>query len=114
MNVAERPFGRRTMPWVVMGVGALAVIAFAVVASMTGILENPARREDPVTDRPATAAAPRPAQDFRRIREEEARLLREYQWIDREAGIARIPVERAMKLIIERGTLNPSPDGSAQ
>lgn len=32
--------------------------------------------------------------------------LRSYGWIDRDAGIVRIPIERAMQLIIERGLPN--------
>src|SRR5207253_11274169 len=39
--------------------------------------------------------------DDQRIREEE--ILNTYGWLDRKAGIAHIPIERAMALIVERG-----------
>lgn len=39
--------------------------------------------------------------DDRRMQEEET--LHSYGWIDRKAGIVRIPIERAMALVAERG-----------
>ncbi len=39
--------------------------------------------------------------DLQKMREEDARLLNEYAWIDQKAGIARIPVERAMEILAE-------------
>ena len=40
--------------------------------------------------------------DLRRYREEQAALIASYAWVDKEKGIARIPVERAMELAIEK------------
>ncbi len=34
---------------------------------------------------------------------EQARWLSTYGWIDRDAGIVRLPIERAMELTVERG-----------
>lgn len=45
-----------------------------------------------------------------RIREEE--ILNTYGWLDQKAGIAHIPIERAMALIVERG-LPTAPQHSA-
>jgi hypothetical protein len=39
--------------------------------------------------------------DDQRIREEE--ILNSYGWLDQKAGIAHIPIERAMALIVEHG-----------
>lgn len=44
-----------------------------------------------------------PAQDLRRIRAEEDELLRSYGWVDQKAGTVRIPIERAMDLLLQRG-----------
>ncbi|MGX2040422.1 hypothetical protein ACWJKU_09865 [Methylocaldum sp. MU1018] len=44
-----------------------------------------------------------PALDLQALRAREERLLRSTEWIDRSAGIARIPVEDAMTLIARRG-----------
>lgn len=36
-------------------------------------------------------------------RERERLLTTQYEWIDRPAGVVRIPIERAMELTLERG-----------
>lgn len=35
------------------------------------------------------------------VRGEQARLVSTYEWVDRERGVVRIPVERAMKLTVD-------------
>jgi hypothetical protein len=49
--------------------------------------------------KPVLESAPQPARDayFR----EKQRLLDSWQWLDRQAGIARIPVEEAMRLLAQ-------------
>jgi len=44
-----------------------------------------------------------PRQDLSDLRSEEDRILDSYGWVDRNAGVVRIPIERAMKLAVERG-----------
>jgi len=44
-----------------------------------------------------------PARDMRDMRAGEDRILHQYAWIDPDKGIVRIPVERAMDLIAQRG-----------
>lgn len=44
---------------------------------------------------------------LRDMRAEESRILDDYRWVDKEAGIARIPIDRAMKVVLERGLLTP-------
>ena len=44
-----------------------------------------------------------PREDLRTLRAQEDELLRSYGWVDRNAGIVRIPIEEAMRLTIERG-----------
>ena len=43
------------------------------------------------------------AQDMRKMRADEETLLHQYAWLDPDKGIVRIPVERAMDLIAQRG-----------
>jgi hypothetical protein len=52
------------------------------------------------------AAPNRDYADFRRSQDE---LLNTYGWVDRERGVARIPVSRAMELMLDRGLPSPSP-----
>jgi hypothetical protein len=69
-----------------------------------------------------------PPKEMAELRAEEDRLLSEYAWTDREAGVGRIPIDRAMSLVLEQGlpvrgegssaesdsSIAPGPDGSAK
>jgi hypothetical protein len=44
-----------------------------------------------------------PRQDLRDLRRGEDALLNSYGWVDRNAGVVRIPIGEAMKLVVERG-----------
>jgi hypothetical protein len=44
-----------------------------------------------------------PRQDLSDLRAQEDQILRSYGWVDRNAGVVRIPIELAMKLMLERG-----------
>ena len=44
-----------------------------------------------------------PTEDLKKFREREDAELNTYGWIDRTAGVVRIPIERAMELVLQRG-----------
>ncbi len=44
-----------------------------------------------------------PAQELREVRKQEQEKLSSYGWVEPNAGVVRIPVERAMELVVERG-----------
>ena len=44
-----------------------------------------------------------PARALQEIRATEDRVLHSYGWVDREAGIVRLPIDRAIELLAERG-----------
>ncbi len=44
-----------------------------------------------------------PFDDVKALRKEEAKLLEHYQWINKDAGTVRIPIDRAIELLAERG-----------
>jgi hypothetical protein len=52
---------------------------------------------------PPPALQAQPWEQLHRYREEQSQSLSSYSWIDRKAGVVRIPIERAMELVIERG-----------
>ena len=43
-----------------------------------------------------------PQEDLGQIRADEDAALHGYGWVDRKAGVVRIPIERAMELLVER------------
>ena len=44
-----------------------------------------------------------PRQDLRDMRKQEDDLLGHYGWVDKNAGVVRIPIDEAMKLVVQRG-----------
>ena len=99
------------------------VIAFAVVmvivtifsfAAMGFLLDflrlNQARTDTPLSSLanpeqqpPAPRLQISPSQDLKLTRQTENAVLNTYHWVDKEAGVIGIPVERAIDLLAERG-----------
>lgn len=57
---------------------------------------------------PAPRLQVNPARDILEHRRAEDRVLSGWGWVDAEKGIARIPIDRAMALVVERGLPAPS------
>ncbi len=53
-----------------------------------------------------------PLQDLASYRAQQEQTLHSYGWVDRKNGVVRIPIERAMDLLIQRG-LPARPPGQA-
>ena len=51
-----------------------------------------------------------PQLDLKALRAEQGRELNSYGWIDQKAGVVRIPIDRAMDLVLQRGL--PARSGS--
>jgi hypothetical protein len=98
-------------------IGALALgVAIFLVATPYALLALypgadrlgglPAEQHQP----PAPRLQVHPKADLEHLRAEERERLTTYDWADRERRIARIPIERAMQLLAERGLAGwPSP-----
>ena len=54
-----------------------------------------------------------PNEEMRRFLAEEEQELASYGWVDEGNGIARIPIDRAMELIVEQGMPQTSPQPTA-
>ncbi len=52
---------------------------------------------------PGPRLQPEPREDIRAYRAREEGMLNSYGWVDRKAGIVRIPIDRAMDLLLQRG-----------
>jgi hypothetical protein len=52
---------------------------------------------------PMPRLQPNPQQEMRDLRARQETLLKGYGWVNKEAGIARIPIEDAMRMVVERG-----------
>ena len=62
------------------------------------LAESQGRREPP---EPRLQVDPR--QDLADLRAKEDEQLQSYGWVDKNAGVVRIPIEAAMRLTLERG-----------
>lgn len=69
-------------------------------------------RQDPLPPPPRLQSYP--FSDITALRREEDQLLNRYSWVDRNAGIVRIPVERAIELLAERGLPHRSAPEAAE
>jgi hypothetical protein len=91
--------------------GATVIVVSVLLFWLFGAFERREVERDPpahpmlehVSAPPEPRLQPVPTVDLRRVREEERKLLESHGWVDREAKIVRIPVERAAELLLQRG-----------
>ncbi len=75
----------------------------------TVFVEYPlASQESRVPPEPRLQTNPR--EDLGNLRTREDQALNSYGWVDKNAGVVRIPIDRAMQLVVERG-LPVRPEG---
>ncbi len=63
-----------------------------------GLADHP---EVPLPSEPRLES--RPGQTLQELRANEQALLHSYGWVDEPTGVVRIPIERAMELLVQRG-----------
>ena len=66
-----------------------------------------------VREIPAPRLQPQPFKDVYVLRDSEAKRLSSYGWVDKQGGVARIPIDRAMELMLQRGFPVRSEQGDA-
>jgi hypothetical protein len=104
--------------------GLLLVALIGAVGIGTTVLvfkgtenKNPDASLSPLLEPQHRPPAPRlqayPQQDLKQLRADEAKVLASYGWVDRANGVVRIPVDRAIDLIVEQG-LPPKPEAGAK
>jgi hypothetical protein len=85
--------------------GFMAAGAIALIGTMLG--RPLARINPPPTQMPSPALQSAPPLDLSALRAEKHALLSHYAWIDRAHGVVRIPIERAIGIMIARGREKP-------
>jgi hypothetical protein len=60
------------------------------------------RLVDVATPSPEPQLQITPQADLEELQRRENEILRTYGWVDRDGGTARIPIERAMQILVER------------
>lgn len=106
--IAGRPVSIVLLATVVVSVVAVG-ISTALLAARRATLD--------VHEAPAATVAPRQIDGIHQtlierdrhgweLREEQRRSLERYRWIDREHGVAQIPIDAAMEIVVQRAKAN--------
>jgi|SRR5919198_279483 hypothetical protein len=86
---------------VVLGISYLLFDHYAAVQIKSQAPPSPLSHTREPTPEPRLAV--HPGQDLKAMRAAEDSLLKSYGWIDRERGIVRIPIDRAIEILAQRG-----------
>lgn len=118
MAGTERKYETRdvNMRWMVIAGVILVLLVLAAFVTMRwtyDLFERRAARSQPepatlVSDPgPERPPEPRlqanPRIELQEMRAEEDAVLQTYGWVDRDKGIARMPIDEAMMIVVERG-----------
>ena|SRR5579862_1938729 len=95
------------------GLAAIGAIVFLAVWAVFGYFNArqgaDSEREYPLAAQQEQRLPPEPRLqtnprgDLRELRDQENDLLTKYRWVDKNTGVVRIPIDRAMQLTLERG-----------
>ena len=87
----------------VSGIVWLLVVYLAGAGTQTGTREFPlaVTYEQRLPPEPRLQTNPR--EDLAEMRQAEDQVLESYGWVDKDAGVVRIPIDEAMRLTLERG-----------
>jgi hypothetical protein len=96
----------------------LAIVALSLIALFKHyqkteptrtVVATPFEAIEPTPPPPRIQADPRA--DMRSYADSQEKLLNTYGWIDRQNGIVRLPIDRAIELLLERGLPARSSNG---
>jgi hypothetical protein len=118
---------REVRPWVVILGGVLVVVGVTVAVGVATWFQA-AKLDRPLALNPppglSTPAAPPPppaprleevpGEQLRQLRAAEDQILNGAAWVDRSAGIARIPIDRAEDLLLQQGVPARSAEEASQ
>ncbi|MFL6514585.1 MAG: hypothetical protein ACJ8M1_06125 [Chthoniobacterales bacterium] len=101
----------RAVVWFGIGLVVTAIVIHLALAGLFRVFAKQYPSPDPpsriVLQPRVLAPEPRlqanPVEDLDQFRAAEEEKLSSYGWVDQQHGIARIPIERAMDLIVQRG-----------
>jgi hypothetical protein len=104
-------FSPRAIRWFTAGLAVMAVVVFVLMGGLLWVLSDgrPPGQGVVTPTVPTPDMSPAPdlqvasSRDYQEMRAAEEAQLHSYRWVDREAGIAAIPIKRAMELLASRG-----------
>lgn len=113
----------RIVAWAALGLVIAAAVIHLAIAGLYKIYEAQHPSPDPPSriafDTQMIAPAPRlqnnPQEDLAQFEKQANDRLHTYGWVDRDAGVIHIPIERAIELVAQRGlpTRGPGPNNAS-
>src|ERR1041385_507696 len=97
--------------WIAVGVIVAAFLIHGIVTASYGYFSRTEfRNQQPVTLVQQAVPSPtvptlqvNPSADLERLSESERMALSSYGWVDQQKGIVRVPIDEAMKRVLEKG-----------
>jgi hypothetical protein len=96
-----------------VGIALLAtVVALALLPILKGMVGRQAKDDvapppiagfDPARQAPEPRLQGEPFGDWRALKARQEAVLTSYGWVDEDKAVTRIPIDRAMKVVLERG-----------
>ena len=85
-----------------IGLAGIGMFRYLEAHPGTPALTNPMAAEESQVP-PAPRIEEHPAIEIQQLHAQENEILSTYGWVDKKAGVVRIPIDRAMELQLERG-----------
>lgn len=96
-----RDLNARPIAWVALGTVAVMAAMLAGLAALQGRFQHLAGLPAPSPGTPPIWVHERDLKE--RYFAARTQDLARYRWLDRDAGVVQLPIERAMALVVERG-----------
>jgi hypothetical protein len=101
----------RPVLWGGLALTVAAIVGHLVLGGFFAFFNSRLAADDPrpapLANREQTPPEPRlqvsPRQDWREMLEQHTHQIESYGWVDQPGGAVRIPIDRAMDLVLERG-----------
>ena len=108
----DREIDLKAIVWSVVGLTLIVLVSAALMWLLSAGLRARLTAADPPPPvipearvqelPPEPRLQTSPEEDLRELRRHEDEILEGYAWTDEAAGVARVPIERAMDILIER------------
>jgi hypothetical protein len=109
----ERDLYLRPVAYAALGLTVVVLVVFvsmqvllnfyAGIQSRRSAAPSPLAGAYGMKEPPAPRLQTHPLADLQALRARDQALLSAYDWVDRDAGVVRIPIERAIDVVAERG-----------
>ncbi len=125
VHYEKKDVNAKAVTWVGIAVGLVTIVVIVALVPFLRLLEVWRAEEDPAPTAlsrfepgrrpPEPRLQEEPFGDLAALRAEEDAVLGSYGWVSREAGVVRIPIDEAMRIVAERGLpVRHAPDSKGE